>query len=324
MREMITALERRRAPRPTLPALVAPFVLAAVAVWAGAAPAVELNGFDLDGARIPVDEILRGGPGRDGIPALDSPATVTAAAAPWRDDEMVVGVAWPGGARAYPLAILVWHELVNDSVGGRPILVSYCPLCGTAMVFDRRIGGEERLFGVSGLLYQSDLLMFDRESDSLWSQISAEAVTGPAAGQRLSLVRARTKPWGDWKRSHPDTTVLSADTGHRRRYGRSPYGSYDSSKKLLFPVPANPRYHPKMRTVGLRLADGRARGYPLEEVERAGGRIEETFAGHPVEIRLDPASQTFDVQAPAAVEVIEAFWFAWAAFHPDGSVFVAP
>jgi len=321
MRETRTPLASRRPLRLSLLALLA---LAAASGSVRAAPPRLQNGFDLSPASVPVDEILRGGPPRDGIPALDSPPTVGAGSAPWRDDEMVVGVELSGGARAYPLAILVWHELINDAVGGRPILVSYCPLCGTAMVFDRRVDGAERHFGVSGLVYRSDLLMFDRETESLWSQISAESVTGPSLTQRLTLLRSKMRPWGEWKRAHPETTVLSAETGHRLPYGYSPYGGYDTSKRLLFPAPADPRYHPKMRTVGLRLPDGTARGYPLDEVRRAGGRVEETFAGHPVKIRLDPDSEVFDVEAPPPVEVIEGFWFAWSAFHPGGSVFVAP
>jgi hypothetical protein len=321
MRETRKPLASRCPLRLSLLALV---VLAAASSPVRAAPPRALNGFELLPASIPANEILRGGPPRDGIPALDSPPTVGVDSAPWRDDEMVVGVEWPGGARAYPLAILVWHELVNDTVGGRPILVSYCPLCGTAMVFDRRVDGTERRFGVSGLLYRSDLLMFDRETESLWSQISAEAVTGPEVEQRLTLLRSKMRPWGEWKRAHPETTVLSSETGHRRRYGHSPYGGYETSKRLLFPVPADRRYHPKMRTLGLRLPDGTARGYPLEEVRRAGGRVHETFAGHPVKIRLDPESEVFNVEAPPPVEIIEGFWFAWSAFHPGGSVFVAP
>jgi hypothetical protein len=321
MRVTSAPLGSRRSLLWLLPRLV---VFAAACGTARAAPPRELNGFDLGASIVPTEEILRGGPPRDGIPALDSPATVGVDAASWRDDEMVVGVEWPGGARAYPLAILVWHELVNDTVGGRPILVSYCPLCGTAMVFDRRVDGAERRFGVSGLLYRSDLLMFDRETESLWSQISAESVTGPSVKRRLTLLRSKMRPWGEWKRAHPETTVLSKNTGHRRSYGRSPYGGYDTSKRLLFPAPADPRYHPKMRTVGLRLPDGTARGYPLDEVRRAGGLVEETFAGHPVKIQLDPESDVFDVEAPRPVEVIEGFWFAWTAFHPGTSVFVAP
>jgi hypothetical protein len=321
MRETRAPLASRHPLRLSLLALVA---LAAASGPVRAAPPRVLNGFDLSPASVPVDEILRGGPPRDGIPALDSPPTVAAGSAPWRDDEMMVGVEMPGGARAYPLAILVWHELINDTVGGRPILVSYCPLCGTAMVFDRRVDGAERHFGVSGLLYRSGLLMFDRETESLWSQISAEAVTGPSLTQRLTLLRSKLRPWGEWKRAHPETTVLSAETGHRLPYGYTPYGGYDTSKRLLFPAPTDPRYHPKMRTVGLRLPDGTARGYPQGEVRRAGGRVEETFAGHPVKIRLDPESEVFSVEAPPAVEVVEGFWFAWSAFHPGGSVFVAP
>lgn len=299
-------------------------VSAALSLSAGAASPRELNGFDLRGALIPAEEILRGGPLRDGIPALDFPPALPAAESPWSDDDMVVGVVIGGTARAYPIGLLVWHELVNDQIGGIPILVSYCPLCGTALVFDRRVGGSERRFGVSGLLYRSDLLMFDRETESLWSQISAEAVTGPAVKRRLTLVRSRVQPWGDWKGAHPSTTVLSKQTGHRRAYGRSPYGDYATSSRLLFPVAVDSRYHPKTRTLGLRLSDGTARAYPVDEVRKAGGRVEDRFAGHPVVVRLDPTSQSFAVEVPEAVEVIEGFWFAWAAFHPDSSVYVAP
>ncbi len=289
-----------------------------------AAAKKSLNGFALEPAAIPVDQILRGGPARDGIPALDDPRIVAAADAPWRDAERVVGVVLEGEARAYPLSILVWHELVNDRLGGRPILVSYCPLCGTALVFDRRIDGSEGRFGVSGLLYRSDLLMFDRESESLWSQIGAEAVTGAKIGRRLTLLRATLERWGSWKRTHPETTVLSKRTGHRRPYERSPYGDYDRSRRLYFPAPQDPRYHPKMPTVGVRSSSGTARAYPKEEVVRAGGRVEEGFAGATVSIRYDGEAEVFVIDAPAEIEVIQGFWFAWMAFHPESSVFVAP
>jgi hypothetical protein len=303
----------------------AAIAVALLCALAAAASAVELtsNGFDLADSLVPVDEILRGGPKRDAILALDSPPVLPAVDAPWRDEAWVVGVVAGASARAYPLAILVWHELVNDRLGGRPLLVSYCPLCGTALVFDRRVGGAERRFGVSGLLYQSDLLMFDRETESLWSQISAHAVTGPARSSRLALVRSRLVRWVDWKRVHPETTVLSRETGHVRPYGQTPYGDYATSERLAFPVARDPRYHPKMRTLGLRLADGRARGYPLVEVQRAGGSISESPFGTPVTIRLDTESQTFEVDAPEPIEVVEGFWFAWSAFHPAASVFVA-
>jgi len=292
--------------------------------FAGVAEAARtVNGFPLESDTIDADEIRAGGPPRDGIPALDDPAVVPAAEAPWPDDVPVVGVAVGGKARAYPLAVLVWHELANDTLGGRPILVSYCPLCGTALVFDRSIDGEPHRFGVSGLLYKSDLLMFDRETESLWSQIRAEAVTGPLEGRRLALLRSRIEAWSAWRDRHPDTTVLSRDTGHRRRYGASPYGDYATSERLMFPVEYSRRYHPKMPTLGLRRPDGPARAYPAAELVGAGGEVRERFDGEPVRVAYDPESQTFDVEAPEEIEVIEGFWFAWIAFHPGSSVFTA-
>jgi len=298
-----------------------------MAFWVGLATvalAAERNGFVLEPASVDVSEILSGGPSRDGIPALDAPKTLEASAAPWEDDERVIGVALGGEARAYPLAILVWHELVNDTLGGRPILVSYCPLCATGIVFDRRIRGRDRSFGVSGLLYRSDLLLYDRETESLWSQISAEAVTGPSVGARLQLIRSSVTTWGAWKAAHPASRVLTRETGHRRPYGETPYGDYAQSPGLLFPVPADARYHPKMPTLGLRIAGGPARAYPAEEVLRAGGRVREGFAGHAVTVRFDGEEGLFQVEAPAEVEVVEGYWFAWAAFHPETEVFRAP
>lgn len=167
------------------------------------------NGFVLSPASIPAREIIAGGPARDGIPALEQPATEPVADSSWGDDERVLAVVVGAESRAYPVAILNWHELVNDSLGGVPILVSFCPLCGTGLVFDRRVAGTTRSFGVSGLLYHSDLLMYDGETESLWSQVSAEAVTGALRGQRLSLLRAHMDRWGRWRRAHPESSILS-------------------------------------------------------------------------------------------------------------------
>lgn len=281
------------------------------------------NGFVLEPGSIPAAEILAGGPPRDGIPALDHPATVPAAQADWAEDALVLGIVAGGEARAYPVAILHRHELVNDTLGGEPILVSFCPLCGTGLVFDRRVAGKARQFGVSGLLYRSDLLMYDRETQSLWSQIAAEAVTGPLLGERLRILRSRMVEWAHWRRDHPDTAVLSRDTGHRRDYGRSPYGGYAHSSEVMFPVPRDPRSHPKMPTVGLRIHGTRARAYPASELARAGGSVEERFLGRSVRIAYDPDRQVFDVVAPLEVEVVEGFWFAWAAFHPETSIYTA-
>jgi len=286
-----------------------------------------LNGFRLQPSRVPIDEILRGGPPRDGIPALDDPPMLAAHKADFRDDEWVIGIEWKGEALAYPIQILVWHELVNDTISGRPILVSYCPLCGTGMVLGRprseSTNEEAFRFGVSGLLYQSDMLMYDRATESLWSQISATAITGKRMGERLEVLRSTQERWGDWRSAHPDTKVLSRNTGFKRAYGRHPYGNYAATRDLLFPVRQDRRYHPKMRTIGLRLVSGEARAYPAAELERHGEILVESFEGHEVRILYDVERKRFGAEAPPEVEVIEAYWFAWVAFHPATTVYQA-
>ena len=291
---------------------------------AGAEPEPMLrNGFRLEPAAVPVTAIIRGGPPRDGIPALDHPTALPAARADWRDEDRVLGTVAGGEARAYPLAILEWHELVNDTLGGEPILVSYCPLCGSGLVFGRRVAGATRSFGVSGLLYRSDLLMYDRGTESLWSQIAARAVTGPLVGERLRLLRVRVESWGAWRRHHPDSSVLSRETGHDRDYASSPYGDYATSSRTFGTPKPDPRYPPKTRTVGLRVPGQAARAYPAPELLRAGGAIAERFAGHAVRIAYDAERDSFHVEAPPEVEVVEGYWFAWASFHPDTGVFRA-
>jgi hypothetical protein len=299
-------------------------LLVSACASAQAASPLERNGFSLEPSLIPLDQILRGGPARDGIPALDRPSVDSAASTGWKDDDLFVGIVNGSEARAYPLAILVWHELVNDELGGDPILVSYCPLCGTALVFNRRINGRVHHFGVSGLLYQSDLLMFDRETESLWSQIEARAVTGAHNGRRLEMLRSRIVSWKKWREAHPNTSVVSRKTGYVRDYGRSPYEGYETSNRLFFPVDADRSRHLKMPTLGLRVPNGPSRAYPGEEVARAGGRVEDRFANQSIVVKYDPETKRFDYRVPAGIEVVEGFWFAWMAFHPDSDVFEAP
>ena len=149
-------------------------------------------------------------------------------------------------------------------------------------------------------------------------------MTGPSNGERLRLLRSRIETWGRWRRAHPQTTVLSTDTGYLRHYGTQPYGDYATSRALLYPLQWDRRYHPKELTVGLRLAGGAARAYPASEVEGAGGRVSESFAGHSVAVAFDPVTRVFSVDVPAAIEVVQGYWFAWMVFHPDSSVFSAP
>ncbi len=228
-------------------------------------------------------------------------------------------------AKAYPIAILNYHEIVNDSFGDEPIVVTYCPLCGTGMAFEASIAGERRIFGVSGLLYNSDVLLYDRNSETLWSQLMLKAVAGPLKGTPLKMVTASHTTWADWRRRHPETRVLSEDTGFRRNYGDDPYPGYESSRRVIFPVSSRDRrYHPKERVIGL-LVNGRAKAYPFVELDRAGGRVEDVFAERSLTVEFDAEHQTGRVVDAKGQEVptVIAYWFAWRAFHPKGEVFAA-
>ena len=300
------------------------FVLLLLGLRADAYNQHLLNGFDLSGASIPEAAIEKGGPPRDGIPSLDSPRFEAAAqATDMTPDARVLGLVIDGIAKAYPIAILNWHELVNDHFGGQRVIVSYCPLCGTGMAFSSRAAGRELEFGVSGLLYNSDVLLYDRQTHSLWSQILGSAVTGLLRGTRLEpLVLAHTD-WQDWRRRHPDTRVLSRDTGFRRDYDRNPYLGYDSRPSLFFDVAhQDPRYPNKEWVLGIEV-DGRFRAYPFSELARAGGRVRERFAGRLLEVRYDAATRSARVfdERQRELPAITAFWFAWVAFHPDTAVF---
>ena len=209
--------------------------------------------------RIPIEEIVWGGVGFEGIPALDAPATIPAREATYLSaEEPVFGVALGGEARAYPLRILDWHELANDRVGGVPISLAYCTLCGSGIVYDRRgADGTAYDFGSSGLLMRSNKLMVDRQTRSLWNQMTGEPVVGPLVdGPRMALkvLPSVVTTWGDWKRRHPETTVLALETGHDRPYELgAAYADYFSSEGLMFPVRSRNRaVPPKTRVFALR------------------------------------------------------------------------
>ncbi|MBM3138986.1 MAG: DUF3179 domain-containing protein [Chloroflexi bacterium] len=190
---------------------------------------------------VDLSEIVDGGPGKDGgIPSLQDPSFVTQKdAGEWlKFDEPVVAVQVNGEARAYPIQILMWHEMANDTLGGVPIVVTFCPLCNTAITFDRRVDGTARKFGVSGLLRASDLIMYDRTNESLWQQITGEAIVGRDVGKRLTFLPSQIVSWRDFQQTYPDALVLSRNTGFTRNYGQNPYQGYDSiGSSTIFPVP---------------------------------------------------------------------------------------
>lgn len=160
----------------------------------------------------------------DGIPAIDEPTFLDADEVEYlADREPVLAIEVDGDARAYPLQILTWHELVNDTIGGRPITVSFCPLCNSAIAYDRRVGDRVLDFGTSGKLLNSALVMYDRQTESLWSHFTAEAFAGALTGKQLPTVPVTMLSWEDWARANPEGLVLSRETGHRRDYGKNPY-----------------------------------------------------------------------------------------------------
>jgi hypothetical protein len=177
--------------------------------------------------------------------------------------EPVLALEVKGDARAYPLQILMWHEIVNDVVGGLPVTVTFCPLCNSGIVFERTVAGATLDFGTSGKLYKSDLVMYDRQSHSLWAQMEGRAIVGARAGTQLRLVPANTLSFEEWRAAHPAGKVLSRETGHMRSYGVNPYGSYDQPQlpPFLFRGRLDPRRPPKERIVGVKQGEV-ARAYP--------------------------------------------------------------
>jgi len=245
--------------------------LATLAVLGVTASEAQILRTDLTKTLVPLGEIASGGPPPDGIPAIDRPVFVTPGAAePWlRGKEPVLALEVNGDARAYPLQILMWHEIVNDTVGGLAIVATYCPLCNSGLVFERLVDSTLLDFGTSGKLYRSDLVMYDRQSHSLWAQMEGRAIVGARVGTRLKQVPANTIAFGDWKAAHPGGKVLSRDTGHSRNYGVNPYDGYDQPTRspFLFSGRPDPRRPPKERVVGVRIG-AMTRAYPWPVLAR--------------------------------------------------------
>lgn len=275
-----------------------------------------LSGFsdtDLSTATIPVDQILSGGPGKDGIPAIDAPTFIPLAEASLDADIEGVLVDIDGVQRFYPLTILVWHEIVNDQIGETPYSVTFCPLCGSAVTFDRRVNDQVLDFGVSGYLFESNLLMYDRQTESLWSQARGEAVDGPLVTTELNLIPMQQITFAQLQSDFPESVVMSDDTGYRRNYGVYPYGDYSETERTIFPVSvSDKRYFAKEIMYVIPIGDTSV-AFPKDElvdtasrevdgkvltVVRDGGLINAELDGVPV---------------PGYFEM----WFSWATHHQD-------
>lgn len=288
------------------------------------ADAAKKNGFDTTGALVPQRQILKGGPPRDGIPAIDEPQFVNASAAPFvAPDDRVLGLNHNGVVRAYPIKILNYHEIVNDILNGQPAVITYCPLCGSGMAFSSMLGNRSFTFGVSGLLYNSDVLLYDRQTESLWSQLKRQAISGHMQGEMLDALPVTHTTWRDWYQKYPDTQVLSPVTGYMRNYDVDPYPGYSQSGRVYFPVTKeSSRYPRKALVMGLEI-DGQFKAYPFEEMADGSGRIQDNFQGTAIEITFDRENQTASAYDADGTELptVLAFWFAWYAFHPDTEVY---
>jgi Protein of unknown function (DUF3179) len=303
-----------------------------------ASPPPELRtGWNTDFSKhsVAFDEFMSGGPGKDGIPAIDAPRFVAVQDADFLEDrEPVIELVMEGEARAYPIQILIWHEIVNDVVAGVPVAATFCPLCNTALAFDRRVEGRTLDFGTTGNLRNSDLVMYDRQTESWWQQFGGEALVGDLTGAKLEQLPSRIVAWVDFRREHRGGKVLTRETGFSRPYGENPYVGYDSvDSSPIFPTENtdDDRLPPKERVVFIERG-GEAVAVPFSSLrQKKVARVEVGGARLIVRWRPGVASSLDDAEIAAgrdtgAAEVREGgrlvrfdqpFWFAVAAFRPE-------
>lgn len=284
--------------------------------------------YDTSGALIPIGDVHTLLP-RDAIPALSDPKLEPASEGDWLPGEARIIVVEVGDeVVGVPIVILNWHEIVNLKVGGEPVAATYCPLCDSASVFSRRVstrageGEAESVtleFGVSGALYNSNVLMYDRTDKGLWSQIAMKAVTGPRAGQPLTMLPIRMMPFDEFKAAHQDAMVVSRETGHARDYDweKRPYQDFFSHDKTLVSVRGMGKALPK-KTLGVGVeASGRAWFVPADRLEQGRVTIETPLG--PVTVRRTNAG-VFVENAPEGVHTAQSFYYAWSAFFPNSEI----
>ncbi len=236
---------------------------------------------------VPYSEIISGGPPKDGIPALDAPQFVSVAETDsWLElNEPVILVEVNDDVRAYPIQILIWHEIVNDTVGDVPLTITFCPLCNTAIAFERTVNGQILDFGTTGRLRYSNLIMYDRQTETWWQQASGEAVAGELTGTQLEFYPAAIISWDEFKSAHADGRVLSRETGFSRDYGRNPYAGYDNinNPPFLYQGPPTPDRMPPMTRVLTIDLNGEAVAYTYDLLSEAG-LVNDVAGGEPVVI----------------------------------------
>lgn len=280
------------------------------------------NDFRLTGLTVPVYEIIPAGPPRDGIPAVDHPQFTEATQADFLTNaDEVVGVFVNGVAKAYPVRILGYHEVVNDKIGNAPVAVTFNPLCASAMAYKAQANKQPLAFGTSGLVLNSNTLFYDKQTESLWSQATGEAIAGPASGMKMELLPTAYVTWGEWREKYPESLVMTTETGHQRNYACVPYEA--NSNRLLFPVnQVDKRLPLKERVVGIEV-DGRYKAYPHAMLANGKKMLtEDEFNGKKIVIQFNNTAKTALVTDAEGNLIPSAtmYWFSWFAFHPQTEV----
>lgn len=270
-----------------------------------------------DKTDIDLDLVLSGGPGKDGIPAINNPKFTSASEANFADDSFGVFVDIDGVRRFYPYPIIVWHEIVNDSIGDNNFAITFCPLCGTAIAFNREVDGNILQFGVSGLLFESNLLMYDIKTESLWSQARGRVVVGDLLGTELDIIPIQLITFKEVKEKYPDVKVLSKDTGYGRNYDIAPYSGYEDTDRLYFPVSVSDKRLPTKEIMYVVPFEDKSFSFTKDSIPAGettivsgGDKLRIVKDGGEIEVFVN------DEFKPGYFEM----WFSWATHHQEDGV----
>ena len=269
---------------------------------------------------VPFDSLMQACPAPDCIPSIDHPVFVPASEVTYLlDDDLVLTLTFNGITRAYPTRILDHHEIVNDMFNRDPVAITYCPLCGSGLAFDRRQGGQVLDFGVSSLLHNSDLVMYDRQTKSLWQQITGQAFAGQSRGSQLKSLPLSMITWNQWRQQYPQAEVLTVDDIQSETYTKDAYADYAGSDRLYMPVSAtSARLHPKRVIYGLEIGE-RALAIDSEWLLKEGGFSDE-YDGKKLVFKLTGNGEVDASLDGERVTVHRMYWFAWYSFHPQTSL----
>lgn len=276
-------------------------------------------GYGADDIDADMDSVFQGCPQRDCIPSIDRPEFLKTTDVAYLDgDDIVLSLTHENVTRAYPTRILDRHEIVNDTFGATPVAVTYCPLCGSGLAFVRVLDGEEVQLGVSGLLHNNDLIMYDRKTESLWQQITGQAIAGPKRGSTLQSLPVTMNLWEEWKAANPGAEVLALPSG-QQQYLKKTYGDYDTSDRLLFPVAdQDARLHVKKVIYGVETGE---LSIAVEDGWlKKKGSWEHGINGKILRLEVDDAGGVAGSLEGEPVSVHRMYWFAWYSFHPDTSL----